>query len=273
MGDSALNDRTLDGRAVDDLDAADSGRVRLSVADYFTLGNALCGFMAVCRLAAAQLEQFTHGGVVPLNRRDLAAAVVFLLVAAVCDLFDGKVARRYGGSRMGAELDNLADAISFGFAPAFFVITWGVFAGDRDAGLSVIAAVAVLLAVVVRLARFATQPPGQTYFTGLPAPLGAMTVVAIVLLSPPPVAGVPAIIFVAWLMVSRLEYPKPSGNLAAAVLVWIFASVGCLSAWALDLPFGDVLLFSGAGLVLLLVVMVPLYTLLARRGGPEADEL
>ncbi|MFC7327319.1 CDP-diacylglycerol--serine O-phosphatidyltransferase [Marinactinospora rubrisoli] len=243
--------------------------VRLALADYLTLGNALCGFMAVWQLASAQVGQLAAGVPGPLERHDVTAAVTLLLIAAVCDLFDGRVARKLGGSDMGAELDNLADVISFGFAPAFFVVVWG---STTDAGLLPIgAAAAVLLAVVVRLARFSCQAPGSRYFTGLPSPLGAVAVITVVLLDPPGYLGTAAVLLVAWLMVSRVEYPKPQGRVAYGLLAAILAGVGCLSAWAVDAPAGTALLYSGCALLLLVVLTVPFYVLLTRRAVPQDD--
>ncbi|NYE46793.1 CDP-diacylglycerol--serine O-phosphatidyltransferase [Spinactinospora alkalitolerans] len=250
-------------------------RLRLVLADYFTLGNALCGFMAVWQLAAAQVGQISAGHVGPLHRADMAVAVILLLIAAACDLFDGRVARKLGGSGMGAELDNLADVISFGFAPAFFVVAWGTLAPDNGGVLPIIAAAAVLLAVVVRLARFSCQAPGEEYFTGLPSPFGAMAVITVVLLDPPVYAGAAMILVIAWLMISRVEYPKPRGRLAFAVLAWILGSVGCLAAWAVDAPAGDALLYSGSSLVLVLILTIPFYVLVTRRHdqGGDGDDL
>ncbi|RCV52483.1 phosphatidylserine synthase [Marinitenerispora sediminis] len=225
--------------------------------------------MAVWQLAAAQAGQMEAGLHGPLQRHDVTAAVVLLLIAAVCDLFDGRVARKLGGSGMGAELDNLADVISFGFAPAFFVVVWGSSSGGGV--LPIAAAAAVLLAVVVRLARFSCQAPGARYFTGLPSPLGAMTVITVVLLDPPGHLGTAAILLVAWLMVSRVEYPKPRGRMAYGVLATILAGVACLTAWAADAPGGAALLYSGCGLLLLLVLAIPFHVMLTRR-GPRPDE-
>lgn len=232
---------------------------RLSIADVVTLGNAVFGFLAVCRLTAAVISS----GGRPVERRDLAAVVVLLLCAATCDLFDGLVARRFGGSIMGAELDNLADVISFGFAPAFFIFCWA--GADASSPLALAAPALVLVAVVVRLARFANVPMADGRFMGMPCPLGAMSVLTIVLLDPPLVPGLIGMAFVAYLMVSRLEYPKPRGNSAIAVLAWIAVSVGCLCAWALHAPGGGWLLVFGGSLVLLLAVTVPLYTVASRR--------
>ncbi|WP_393916292.1 CDP-alcohol phosphatidyltransferase family protein [Halostreptopolyspora alba] len=241
-------------------------RTRLAVADYLTLGNALCGFMAVWQLATAQSAQLATGVQGPMERSVLATAVILLLMAAAFDLFDGRVARKLGGSGMGAELDNLADVISFGFAPAFFVVVWGTLAGDGGA-VPIAGAAAVLLAVVVRLARFAYQAPGDSYFTGLPSPFGAMAVITVVLLDPPILVGSITVLAIAWLMVSRIEYPKPRGRLAFTVLAWILGSVACLTAWAVDVPAGTALLYSGSSLVLALILVIPVYVVVTRRHG------
>ncbi|WP_052809330.1 CDP-diacylglycerol--serine O-phosphatidyltransferase [Streptomonospora alba] len=247
---------------------APAPRLRLALADYLTLGNALCGFMAVWQLAAAQSAHIAAGVSGPMDRGAIAVAVVLLLVAAGCDLFDGRVARKLGSSGMGAELDNLADVISFGFAPAFFVVAWGTLSGEGGA-LPVAAAAAVLLAVVVRLARFSCQSSDCGNFTGLPSPFGAMAVITVVLLDPPVLLGTAAVVAVAWLMVSRIEYPKPRGRAAYAVLLWIAGSVACLTLWAMNAPAGDALLYSGSSLVLVLLAAVPVY-LLATRRHPRA---
>lgn len=253
-------------------DEAAEPRLRLKVADYLTLGNALCGFMAVWQLAAAQVGQVSAGVVGPLQREAVATAVILLLLAAACDVFDGRVARKLGGSGMGAELDNLADVISFGFAPAFFVVTWGGLGGEPQGLFAIAAGAAVLLAVVVRLARFSCQAPGTNYFTGLPSPFGAMAVVTVVLLQPPLYVGVAAVLVVAWLMVSRISYPKPKGRLAYGVLTAILLGVGLLATWALSLPMGNVLLYAGAGLVLAMVVALPFYVLATRHHGMDDEE-
>ncbi|NYI93881.1 CDP-diacylglycerol--serine O-phosphatidyltransferase [Streptomonospora nanhaiensis] len=227
--------------------------------------------MAVWQLAAAQTAYAAAGGHDPLERGAVAAAVALLLVAAGFDLFDGRVARRLGGSGMGAELDNLADVISFGFAPAFFVVAWGTLAGEGGPlqhTVALAAAAAVLLAVVVRLARFSCQAPDSSTFTGLPSPFGAMAVITVVLLDPPVYVGAAAVALVAWLMVSRVAYPKPRGRLAYAALGCIVVGAGCLAAWALDAPGGVVLLYSGGGLLLALVLAVPVSLVAARRNDP-----
>ncbi len=153
-----------------------------------------------------------------MARHSAATAVILMLCAAVFDLFDGLVARKLRSSPMGAELDNLSDLISFGLAPAYFVLVYGMVADDAHQRVAAVGAIVVLLAVVLRLARFSCVTVKDGTFQGMPSPFGALTVVSIVLLELPFVATLMAIIGTAWLMVSRVEYPKPRGRLAVAML-------------------------------------------------------
>ncbi|AFR07798.1 MULTISPECIES: CDP-diacylglycerol--serine O-phosphatidyltransferase [Nocardiopsis] len=245
-------------------------RLRLGIADYLTLGNALCGFLAVCALAAAQSAHLAAGASGPLPKTAMATAVGLMMIAASLDVLDGRVARKLGGSGMGAELDNLADVISFGVAPAFFFVVWGTISGGTWT-LPVAAAGAILLAVIVRLARFSCQAPGADYFTGLPCPFGAMAVVTIVLLDPPLLVGVAAVLLVAWLMVSRMEYPKPKGRKAYVVLGMLGTGVVLMVAWGLGLPAGDALIYLMSALVLLFIVTIPFYVIATRREASRVE--
>ncbi|MBO3748618.1 CDP-diacylglycerol--serine O-phosphatidyltransferase [Streptosporangiaceae bacterium NEAU-GS5] len=238
---------------------------RLSAADSLSLGNALCGFLAVCVLAWSAITDLQTSGKFEPDPRFFGTAVVLLLLGATCDLFDGLVARRFRASAMGAELDNLADVISFGFAPAFMVVIWAGFSGRLPLWLVLVAAGSVLIAGVVRLARFACVKTKSGDFMGLPIPMGAMTVVSIVLLFQPSYYTVAGIFAVAWLMVSRIEYPKPKGNLAAVVLAWMLINVACLTIWAARLAGGDQLITVGATMQIAIVAAIPLRVLMFKR--------
>jgi CDP-diacylglycerol--serine O-phosphatidyltransferase len=106
------------------------------------------------------------------------AAIVF---AAVLDGIDGRVARMLKGtSRFGAELDSLADFVNFGVAPALILYFWGLH-DLKSAGW--IAALVFAICAGLRLARFnvmiddPNRPPwAGNFFTGIPAPAGAITV-------------------------------------------------------------------------------------------------
>lgn len=115
------------------------------------------------------------------------AAATAILVASLLDSLDGSMARLLGvGSTFGAELDSLADLVSFGVAPAVIVYAWTM----NDAG-SVGWALALMFCVccALRLARFNTGLGGESpawafrYFTGLPTPAAAGLVLLPMLLS------------------------------------------------------------------------------------------
>jgi CDP-diacylglycerol--serine O-phosphatidyltransferase len=246
--------------------------LRLSIADALTLGNATCGFMAVYFTTTGILIPHLTGSdeTGGMARHSAATAVILMLCAAVFDLFDGLVARKLRSSPMGAELDNLSDLISFGLAPAYFVLVYGLVESDAHQRFSVVAAVVVLLAVVLRLARFSCVTVRDGMFQGMPSPFGALTVVSIVLLELPFVPTLLAIVGVAWLMVSRVEYPKPRGILAVAMLSWIVSAMALLAAWAFDAPGGQLLLQTGCALQVVTGAVIPLFAT-ARRVNTFRD--
>jgi CDP-diacylglycerol--serine O-phosphatidyltransferase len=143
------------------------------LADFFTLGNAACGVLAVFAVM---------GYVEARTPRRLLAATALIPLALVLDVLDGRVARsRQKHSAMGRELDSLADVISFGVAPA--AIAYG-------AGMSGLWDVVILVYFVCcgvsRLARFnvtaeeMSAAAGKvTYFEGTPIP-SSLVLVAVV---------------------------------------------------------------------------------------------
>lgn len=104
-------------------------------------------------------------------------AMAFLAIAAILDALDGRLARAlHATSRMGEEIDSLADAVNFGVAPAFIV--YGTLLSTSRIGWIVVLLYAVC--IVLRLARFnamlsVEQPDYEKkYFVGMPAPAAAI---------------------------------------------------------------------------------------------------
>lgn len=104
-------------------------------------------------------------------------AMALLASAAILDALDGRIARVLNAtSRMGEEIDSLADAVNFGVAPAFIV--WATLLSHNRVGWIVVLLYAVC--IVLRLARFNalldSDQPSYTkdYFVGMPAPAGAI---------------------------------------------------------------------------------------------------
>ena len=117
----------------------------------FTLGNAFFGFCSI--VFSAKL--------------DFISASYFILLGALMDALDGRLARLFGAeSLIGLQLDSLADAISFCLAPALLIYFWQL----RTLGLfGLIISAIFFLSGILRLARFNVIAEQQTiFFLGLP---------------------------------------------------------------------------------------------------------
>jgi len=134
----------------------------------------------------------------------IAAIGCVLVLRRFFDLFDGRLARRFGSTRHGAIFDDIADGTSFGLAIAVLVFM----ELGRDA-LSAIVAAIYFGCTVFRLIRFLRRPSDfpDGIFTGLPSPAGAMLAGASALLfSHAPYVGHALVMLSAVLMVSRIPY-------------------------------------------------------------------
>jgi CDP-diacylglycerol--serine O-phosphatidyltransferase len=146
-----------------------------TAADLLTIGNAACGTMAIFLC----LNYVASG-----ERRFLWSTFVLLPAALVCDVLDGYVARlnRARQSRLGADLDSLADVISFGVAPAILGFTLGL-----RGGWDMLVLTYFVVCGVSRLARFnvtaealADADTGKVkYFEGTPIPTSIVLVVVL----------------------------------------------------------------------------------------------
>jgi len=108
-------------------------------------------------------------------------AVYAIIVAAILDGLDGRIARALKGtSRFGAELDSLADFVDFGVAPALVLYFWSM---HEHRSIGWFAALIFAIAGALRLARFNVMidDPNKpawsgNFFVGMPAPAGAVLV-------------------------------------------------------------------------------------------------
>jgi CDP-diacylglycerol---serine O-phosphatidyltransferase len=146
------------------------------LADLLTLGNGVCGSGSV--LAAMNY-------LVTAEPRWLLLAMALLPIALIFDFADGRVARwRQRSSLLGADLDSLADVISFGMAPAALA-----FAVGMRGALDVVVLLYFVACGISRLARFnatatalADESGKVKYFEGTPIPSSVLLVLVLAVL-------------------------------------------------------------------------------------------
>lgn len=205
----------------------------------FTVGNLFCGYLSIWGSIRGTFE----------------TAAYLIIVAAVLDALDGRIARlTNSASEFGEEYDSLADLVSFGVAPAVLAYSWGLSDFSRLGWL-----VSFLFVVCgsMRLARFNIQTHivDKKYFIGLPIPAAAATVSALVLATPEPLvdrvwmAGFLGLTFIlSYLMISTIRYRsfkdldlkrrRPAWILPAIAVVFaVIAFRPTLSLLALTLVF------------------------------------
>jgi CDP-diacylglycerol--serine O-phosphatidyltransferase len=196
-------------------------------------------------------------------------AVIAIMVAAILDALDGRVARRLGvTSRFGAELDSLSDVLCFGVSPALVLYLVSL----KDGGaLGWVVTLMFPMCSALRLARFNTAldadtpPPVWTgaYFTGVPAPAGALLALIPLMVSfeieaawprHPLVVGT-VLVVVGGLMVSRLPtFSFKKGRvprhlvlpslLAVALMLGVIASTPWIGMSLLGLGYASLIPFS-----------------------------
>ncbi len=185
-------------------------------ANWLTLANLGCGCAALHAMAGAS----------PVVER----AAVLVIAAGVLDRADGWVARRLGReSRLGAQLDMLADLVSFGLAPAAIVAADG-------SGSALGVALGFVLAAALRLARFATAGESAG---GLSTTMGGGTLAAVGWALEahhgPALGGLLAAAGLSALMISALPYPRarratPRATILVGGLAACFAGGGLAGA-------------------------------------------
>lgn len=194
----------------------------------------------------------------------LDTAMLLILLAAILDGLDGRIARVLGSeSPIGAELDSLADLVNFGVAPAFILGVWSL---STVPLLGWAAAVFYVICCALRLARFnvgkkSGDDHDPRFFTGVPSPAGALLSLSPIILSnafpdlaPPGWVTALWLIFCGALMVSRVpsfslksRIPRAWKKPGLALLVGVFAALvffpwttllGFNLVYLISLPFG-----------------------------------
>ena len=128
-----------------------------SIPNVLTLANAALGCCALFFIAIL----------------DFNSATFCVFLAAVFDFFDGFIARIMGWtSRFGAELDSLADMISFGVVPGALATV--MLTSIQVESPWIFLGFIITLASAYRLAKYNTSTNNQAYFRGLPTPANAL---------------------------------------------------------------------------------------------------
>lgn len=183
----------------------------LSVADVVSLTNAIFGFLSIVML-------FSH---------ELRLAFSFILLALLADGLDGIVARKTGKGELGEYMESMADMISLGIAPAFFVYnTYYDLVLDSIFyhGLLVVVLIVFLSLGIVRLASFHIIKE-ENFFVGLPASASAIFIVVLSFLKIEFLYILPFIIVMSFAMISSLRFPKVGLKINVFAAVFIFVTI------------------------------------------------
>ncbi len=132
-----------------------------------------------------------------------AWAIFVIILGQLFDLFDGRMAEKHGGTKYGPYLDDIADFVSFGLAPAYVIVKSG-------GNMAWLCGLIFFLGVAFRLIRFIAVDKKRTdlpdgIFNGLPSPAGALIVLGAALVLEQQMLWLVALISVA-LMVSHIRF-------------------------------------------------------------------
>ncbi len=177
------------------------------IPNLFTAMNMFSGFFSI--ISASQ-GNFIYAG-------------WLIIIAAIFDTLDGFMARlTKSSSELGVELDSLSDVVSFGAAPAFLLYTTYFHQFET---FGIIISSLPMIAGGFRLARFNVQLVGfdKSYFTGLPIPSSALTIVSFILTfykdgypEELKIFIIPMVLLLSFLMVSNVKYDTlPKFSLSA----------------------------------------------------------
>ncbi len=166
------------------------------------------------------------------NQR-FAWAICIIIMGQLFDLFDGRMAEKHGGTKYGPYLDDIADFVSFGLAPAYVIM-------QSKGTAALLFGLLFICAVAYRLIRFITVDKKRTdlpegIFNGLPSPAGALIVLGASLVFTPNILSAIAL-FSAALMISKIRFahfgrvvlkqiPKPLFFMISATIIVLLTFV------------------------------------------------
>uniref|UniRef100_A0A7V3ZX97 CDP-diacylglycerol--serine O-phosphatidyltransferase n=1 Tax=candidate division WOR-3 bacterium TaxID=2052148 RepID=A0A7V3ZX97_UNCW3 len=194
----------------------------MNIPTLFTFLNLFSGFMAIIAISELKME----------------FALWFILFSAIFDFIDGKMARLFKtNSKLGPYVDSLADTVSFGVAPSFFIYSFVVSPIGKFTPFFLLPLV-YLSAVVMRLARFNVigEDSQKEFYYGLSSPISALFLISFIsllqrffpsfLFEKEVTAGV--VLILSLLMLSKIEFPVFKKTRKAEKMQIVFFIIGLL---------------------------------------------
>lgn len=185
-----------------------------------------------------------------------AWAICIIIIGQLFDLFDGRMALKHGGTKYGPYLDDIADFVSFGLAPAFIIF-------QKEGTLAWFFSLLFVVGVAFRLIRFVAVDKKQEdlpagIFNGFPSPAGALIVLGACLVAGPVFLWTATVLSVG-LMVSHIRFahlgriilkkiPKPIFFLISASIIIILSFL--VKTKSVEM-FGYLILASAASYIIL----------------------
>ena len=203
----------------------------LSIADYISLINAIFGFLSLTMIYIGEIR----------------IAFSFILLAILADGLDGIIARKTHESRLGEYLDSMADMISFGIAPAFFVFS--IYYNDCSCFINknVLLFIILIFFISLSIIRLASFPimKNKKYFFGLPVPSSAIILNVMAYFGVDLRIILPLVLIISFLMISKVKFPKLGLKINAIACVLIFLTIIFDKNYA---GFAPLILFSAIAL-------------------------
>lgn len=167
------------------------------------------------------------------SRHYFAWAICIIIIGQLFDLFDGRMALKHGGTKYGPYLDDIADFVSFGLAPAYMIL-------QRGGSLAWLFSIIFIIGVAFRLIRFIAVDKKKSdlpegIFNGFPSPAGALLILGASLISKPIILWGFTVVSVG-LMVSHIRFahfgrimlkkiPKPVFFIISASIVILLSFI------------------------------------------------
>ena len=204
---------------------------KIKIADFITMGNGVCGFLAMLSLRERWGEQLAS------DNPHFLPAIALIILGMILDGLDGEVARwelkRFGvKNNLGHYLDSISDTITFCLAPAYllysvYCLPWKN-ATQSDIIINIVIVLTCVLVAafgILRLGKFVSSGHKLDIFMGLPTPPNAFILCILCFLFQDHwYVTIPVAVIMAFLMISDYKYPKIHGRvrLIFGVLILLF---------------------------------------------------